>query len=60
MTLRLRDVRDHELDQVLALNNSAGPTILPIDGESARRFSRRRTISGSPRSTVTSPDSWSR
>jgi len=38
MTLCLRDVRDHELDQVLALNNSAGPTILPMEGERARLF----------------------
>jgi len=38
MTLRLRDVREHELEQVLALNNSAGPTILPMDGERARLF----------------------
>lgn len=31
MALVLRDVREHELDQVLALNNAAGPSILPID-----------------------------
>jgi predicted GNAT superfamily acetyltransferase len=38
MTLRLRDVREHELEHVLALNNSAGPTILPMDAERARLF----------------------
>jgi hypothetical protein len=31
MTLVIRDVRDHDLDSVLALNNAAGPGILPID-----------------------------
>jgi uncharacterized protein len=31
MALAIRDVREHELDQVLALNNNAGPSILPID-----------------------------
>ena len=38
MTLRLRDVRDSELEHVLALNNSAGPNILPLDVERARMF----------------------
>lgn len=36
MTLRLRDVRESELEHVLALNNNAGPSILPMDGERAR------------------------
>lgn len=31
MTIVIRDVREHELDSVLALNNAAGPTILPLD-----------------------------
>jgi hypothetical protein len=31
MALVIRDVREHDLDQVLALNNNAGPGILPID-----------------------------
>src|SRR5262249_53928745 len=31
MTIRIRDVREQELDAVLALNNAAGPTILPLD-----------------------------
>lgn len=36
MTLRLRDVREHELDQVLALNNGAGPSIRPLDASQLR------------------------
>ncbi|MGH8171595.1 MAG: GNAT family N-acetyltransferase [Rhodanobacteraceae bacterium] len=32
MSLSVRDVREHELDAVLALNNAAGATILPLDG----------------------------
>ena len=31
MTTTIRDIREHELDWVLALNNAAGPTILPLD-----------------------------
>jgi predicted GNAT superfamily acetyltransferase len=31
MALAIRDVREHDLDSVLALNNAAGPGILPID-----------------------------
>ncbi|MEO8802059.1 MAG: GNAT family N-acetyltransferase [Rudaea sp.] len=31
MTLNIRDVREHELDVVLALNNAAGDSILPLD-----------------------------
>ncbi len=31
MNLTIRDVCAHELDSVLALNNAAGPTILPLD-----------------------------
>lgn len=31
MTIKIRDVRENELDAVLALNNAAGPTILPLD-----------------------------
>lgn len=38
MTLRLRDVRDNELEHVLALNNNAGPNILPLDADRARLF----------------------
>ncbi|GAA0720921.1 GNAT family N-acetyltransferase [Dokdonella soli] len=31
MALSIRDVQPHELDSVLALNNAAGSTILPLD-----------------------------
>jgi predicted GNAT superfamily acetyltransferase len=31
MTITIRDVREPELDSVLALNNAAGTTILPMD-----------------------------
>lgn len=33
MSLILRDVEAYELDEVLALNNAAGPGIIPIDRE---------------------------
>lgn len=38
MSIVVRDVREHELDSVLALNNNAGPGILPIDAARLRRF----------------------
>lgn len=38
MALAIRDVREHELDSVLALNNAAGPGILPIDTVRLRRL----------------------
>ena len=38
MSISIRDVREHELDSVLALNNAAGPTILPLDAARARFF----------------------
>ncbi len=38
MTITIRDVREHELDSVLALNNAAGSTILPLDSNSVRKF----------------------
>ena len=38
MPLRLRDVRESDLDPVLALNNAAGPTILPLDATRLRFF----------------------
>jgi len=38
MSISIRDVREHELDSVLALNNAAGPTILPMDAAKARFF----------------------
>ena len=31
MTIAIRDVHEHELDSVLALNKAAGSTILPLD-----------------------------
>ncbi|HTD27750.1 MAG TPA: GNAT family N-acetyltransferase [Xanthomonadaceae bacterium] len=33
MAMVIRDVREHELDSVLALNNAAGAGILPIDAD---------------------------
>jgi uncharacterized protein len=38
MTIVVRDVREHELDSVLALNNAAGPAILPLDAARLSRF----------------------
>ncbi|TXI49148.1 MAG: GNAT family N-acetyltransferase [Lysobacter sp.] len=38
MSIVIRDVREHELDSVLALNNAAAPTILPIDPARLRHF----------------------
>ena len=38
MSIVVRDVREHELDSVLALNNAAGPTILPLDASGLRFF----------------------
>ena len=38
MSIDVRDVREHELDSVLALNNAAGPAILPLDAAKLRRF----------------------
>lgn len=38
MTLAIRDVHEHELDRVLALNNNAGPGVLPIDAARVRRL----------------------
>jgi predicted GNAT superfamily acetyltransferase len=36
MALSIRDVHPHELDSVLALNNAAGSTILPLDAAAMR------------------------
>ena len=36
MSIVVRDVREHELDSVLALNNAAGPAILPLDAARLR------------------------
>lgn len=38
MSIVIRDVREHELDSVLALNNAAGPAILPMDVARLRGF----------------------
>ena len=38
MSIVVRDVREHELDSVLALNNAAGPAILPLDAQRLRHF----------------------
>ena len=40
MSIVVRDVREHELDSVLALNNAAGPAILPLDANRLHRFFR--------------------
>ncbi|MFZ2237799.1 MAG: GNAT family N-acetyltransferase [Dokdonella sp.] len=40
MPVTIRDVRENELDAVLALNNSAGTTILPIDDAGIRWFNQ--------------------
>lgn len=38
MAILIRDAREDELGLVVALNNSAGPSILPMDAEKARFF----------------------
>lgn len=38
MSILIRDVREHELDSVLALNNAAAPTILPLEPGRLRYF----------------------
>ena len=38
MSIAVRDVREHELDSILALNNAAGPAILPLDAARLRSF----------------------
>ncbi|HET7268046.1 MAG TPA: GNAT family N-acetyltransferase [Oleiagrimonas sp.] len=38
MVLAIRDVREHDLDAVLALNNAAEGGISPMDGDDLRRF----------------------
>ncbi|QOW19019.1 GNAT family N-acetyltransferase [Lysobacter ciconiae] len=38
MSIVVRDVHEHELDSVLALNNAAGPAILPLDAARLRHF----------------------
>src|SRR5487761_2105856 len=41
MSMTIRDVQAHELDCVLALNNAAGPTILPLDALLLRALSEQ-------------------
>jgi len=38
MSIVIRDVREHELDSVLALNNNAGLAILPLDAHRLHLF----------------------
>lgn len=38
MALAIRDVRENDLDSVLALNNNAGPGIIPIDATRLREL----------------------
>ncbi|HNV85177.1 MAG TPA: GNAT family N-acetyltransferase [Arenimonas sp.] len=38
MSIIIRDVREHELDSVLAMNNAAGVGILPMDAAKVRFF----------------------
>ncbi len=38
MALAIRDVREHDLDAVLALNNAAGRSILALDASRLRYF----------------------
>ena len=38
MSIVIRDVHEHELDSVLALNNNAGLAILPLDTARLQRF----------------------
>ncbi len=38
MVLAIRDVQEHDLDAVLALNNAAGTGILPMSGAQLRHF----------------------
>lgn len=40
MSIAIRDVGEHDLDTVLALNNSAGQAILPLDADRVRFFMR--------------------
>jgi len=41
MSIVVRDVHEHELDSVLALNNAAGPAILPLDTHRLQYFYER-------------------
>lgn len=41
MTIIIRDMHEHELDSVLALNNAAGSTILPLDNARLRALAEQ-------------------
>jgi predicted GNAT superfamily acetyltransferase len=41
MSIVVRDVHEHELDSVLALNHAAGPAILPLDAKRLQSFYER-------------------
>lgn len=41
MTLKIRDVREDELDSILALNNAAGASILPLDMSKLRALAEQ-------------------
>jgi len=41
MSVEIRDIRERDLDAVLALNNNAGPAILPLDAANVRFFFER-------------------
>ncbi|KAB2899214.1 MAG: GNAT family N-acetyltransferase [Dokdonella sp.] len=38
MAVRIRDVGPHDLDPILALNNAAGPTILPLSADALHKL----------------------
>ena len=57
MSIVIRDVREHELDSVLALNNNAGLAILPWMRHACACSMRPLSISASPSATATWPAS---
>ena len=44
MTITIRDMHERELDSVLALNNAAGSTILPLDMARMRALENGRPL----------------
>ncbi len=57
MSIVIRDVREHELDSVLALNNNAGLAILPWMRPACACSMKPLSISASPSATATWPAS---
>ncbi len=57
MALAIRDVREHDLDAVLALNNAAGRSILALDSAQLRYFHEHADYFRVAESTVIWPDS---